>query len=86
MREAQSKSFQCTIPISVFEQSDLLLRYSTVTNLFEETHPMRPREYLNLPICPFQNATLVFKPKVIYPPMKILFKADTHHRQRPGSC
>jgi len=34
-RKVQSESFQCTIPISVFEQSDLLLRYSTVTNLFE---------------------------------------------------
>jgi hypothetical protein len=47
---------------------------------------MRSREYLNLPICPFQNATLVSKPKVIRPPSKMAFKADMRRPQRPGSC
>jgi hypothetical protein len=85
MREAQSKSFQCTIPISVFEQSDLLLRYSTVHQFSQRRRLVRLREYLALPVCLFQNAALDSKPTKSHS-SNPFFMANMRHQPRPGSC
>lgn len=83
--EAQSKSFQCTIPISVFEQSDLLLRYSTVHQFSQRRRLVRLREYLALPVCLFQNAALDSKPTKSHS-SNPFFMANMRHQPRPGSC
>ena len=47
----KAKASQCTLPNSVIQQSDLLLRYSTVTNFLEEDASRDPGIFLNLPVC-----------------------------------
>lgn len=81
--KAQKKGSQCTIPISVIQQSDLLLRYSTFTKFPKEdascdlgdTFQSVPERHASFQTYPAPD-----------PLSKMMLRANTRHRRRRGSC